>query len=121
MKPTSTDYVNKFLSAIQQGNTQQLEQMLHDEIVLLSDGGGKAVAATRPLVGIKAVSSFLMGIYTKHYQYARLESVMLNHEPALFYYVDDVLVTVQVFSIRDNHIGNFYFMRNPDKLKELQK
>jgi RNA polymerase sigma-70 factor (ECF subfamily) len=121
VKPATTDYVNKFLSAIQQGNTQQLEQLFHDEIVLLSDGGGKAVAATRPLVGIHAVSSFVMGVYTKYYQQARLEQVMLNHEPALFYYVDDVLVTVQVFSIRENGIGNFYFIRNPDKLKELQK
>lgn len=120
-KPARTDYVDKFLSAIQQGNTQQLEQLFHDEIVLLSDGGGKAIAAMRPLVGIKAVTGFLVGVYTKFYQGARIEKGMVNHEPALFYYVDNVLVTCQVFSIRDGQVDNFYFMRNPDKLKELQK
>lgn len=120
-KPAETDYIDKFLFAIQQGNTQQLEQLFHEEIVLTSDGGGKAVAATRPLVGIKAVTSFLMGVYTKYYQQARIEKGMVNHEPALFYYADNILVTCQIFSIRDGQVDNFYFMRNPDKLKELQK
>jgi RNA polymerase sigma factor (sigma-70 family) len=120
-KPAETNQLDKFLAAIQQGNTQQLEQLFHDEIVLLSDGGGKAIAATRPLVGIKAVTGFLVGVYTKFYQDARIEKGVVNHEPALFYYLDKELVTCQIFSIRNGQIDNFYFMRNPDKLKELQK
>lgn len=120
-KPVEAAAIDKYLNAIQQGNTHELEQLFHDEIVLLSDGGGKAIAATRPLVGIKAVTSFLMGVYAKNYQFARIEKGTVNHEPALLYYFDNVLVTCQIFSIRDGQVDNFYFMRNPDKLKELQK
>lgn len=120
-KPVQTDYIDKYLSAIRQGDTRQLEQLFHEEIVLLSDGGGKAVAATRPLIGIKSVSSFLVGIFNKSYSQAHFEKGEINHEPALFYYLGDTLVTCQVFSIREGQVENFYLMRNPDKLKELQK
>jgi RNA polymerase sigma factor (sigma-70 family) len=120
-QPVQTGYIDKYLSAIREGDTRQLEQMLHDEVVLLSDGGGKAVAATKPLLGIKSVISFLVGIFTKSYKNTHIEQREVNHEPALFYYHDGQLVTCQIFSIRDGQVENFYFMRNPDKLKELQK
>ncbi|NII27167.1 sigma-70 family RNA polymerase sigma factor [Pseudoflavitalea sp. X16] len=120
-QPVQTGYIDKYLSAIREGDTRQLEQMLHDEVVLLSDGGGKAVAATKPLMGIKSVISFLVGVFTKSYKETRIEQGEVNHEPALFYYHNGQLVTCQIFSIRDGQVENFYFMRNPDKLKELQK
>jgi RNA polymerase sigma-70 factor (ECF subfamily) len=120
-KPVQKDYVDKFLTAILQGNTQQLEQLFHEEIVIMSDGGGKVKAATKPVFGIKSVTRFLEGIFNKGYRQARIEKGEINHEPALFYYQDDTLVTCQVFSIQDGLIKGFYLMRNPDKLKTLQK
>lgn len=120
-KPVQKDYVDKFLTAILQGNTRQLEQLFHEEIVIMSDGGGKAKAATRPVVGIEPVIKFLEGIFRKGYKLARIEKGEINHEPALFYYQDNTLVTCQIFSIQDGLVKNFYLMRNPDKLKELQK
>ena len=120
-QPVQTGYIDKYLTAIREGDTRQLEQMLHDEVILLSDGGGKATAATKPLMGIKSVLSFLVGVFTKSYQQTRIVQKEVNHEPALFYYYDGQLVTCQIFSIRDGQVENVYFMRNPDKLKELQK
>lgn len=121
-KPAQTDYMDKYLAAMMQGDTKQLEQLLHDEIVLLSDGGGKVVAATKPLSGIKPVMTFLLGVFNKAgYRQLRIDKVMINHEPALLYYLDNQLVTCQIFSIRDGRAEGCYFVRNPDKLKELQK
>lgn len=120
-KPVQKDYVDKFLTAILQGNTRELEQLFHDEIVIMSDGGGKVKAATKPVFGIERVRKFLEGIFNKGYRQARIEKGEINHEPALFYYQGDTLVTCQVFSIQDGLIKGFYLMRNPDKLKALQK
>jgi len=120
-KPVEASYVNRYLSIIKQGDTRQLEQLFHDEIMLISDGGGKAVAATRPLLGIKPVVSFLQGVYNKTYRKASFELGVINHEPALFYYADGQLVTCQIFSIENGQVVNVYFMRNPDKLRSLQK
>jgi RNA polymerase sigma factor (sigma-70 family) len=86
-KPAEMDYLDKYLAVIQRGDTRQLEQLLHDEIFLISDGGGKAVAATRPILGVDSVTSFLMGIFNKNYKYTQIEKGTINHQPALLYYV----------------------------------
>jgi RNA polymerase sigma-70 factor (ECF subfamily) len=44
---------------------------------------------------------------------------MVNHHPALFYYVDGQLVTCQIFEWQNDLIRRVYFMRNPDKLVAL--
>ena len=119
--PSSTAYIDKYLSVIQQGDVQQLEQLLHDEVSLTSDGGGKAVSATKPLFGIHAVSSFLLGIFTKHYLLGTIEKGMVNQDPALFVYYEGKLVTCQVFAIEDGKLVDTWLMRNPDKLAALQK
>ncbi|WP_276481845.1 sigma-70 family RNA polymerase sigma factor [Paraflavitalea pollutisoli] len=119
--PVPADFVNKYLTVIQLGDAKQLEQFLHDEITLISDGGGKAVATTRPLLGMHRVTTFLQGVYNKTYRVLRAEVRQINHEPAILYYHGDQLVTCMVLSIENDRVEHFYFMRNPDKLRLLQK
>lgn len=120
-QPVKADFVNRYLSVIQLGDAKQLEQFLHDEITLISDGGGKAVAATKELQGMYAVTTFLQGVYNKTYRLLRAEVGQINHEPAVLYYHGDQLVTCMVLSIENGLVQHFYFMRNPDKLRLLQK
>jgi RNA polymerase sigma factor (sigma-70 family) len=117
----SSEYLHKYVEAIQSRDLKRLEQLLAAEITLVSDGGGKVAAATRPVVGKKPVMAFVLGIYQRFYYSARLEEGMVNHCPAIFYYVDDELVTCQVFIIENDIIEYMYFIRNPFKLKALQK
>jgi RNA polymerase sigma factor (sigma-70 family) len=117
----SADYLNKYMDAIQSRDMKRLEQLLSDEVSLVSDGGGKAAAATKPLFGKKHVIAFVSGIFQKFYQFARFEQGWVNHQPALFYYEGDELVTCQVFVVENGVIENIYFVRNPFKLKALQK
>jgi RNA polymerase sigma-70 factor (ECF subfamily) len=118
VKPSS-GYLNNYIDIIRSGNTQRLEQLLSDEIVVISDGGGKAAAALHPLVG-KEAASFLSGIYRKFYQNSRIEKSFVNHNPALFFYQNDQLVTCHVFELKDEKIERAYFIRNPDKLASLR-
>ena len=120
-KPADTAYLDKYLAVIRKGDTHQLEQLLHDEVSLTSDGGGKAVAAVNPLFGISSVSKFLAGIFAKNYSATLIEKGTVNHQPALFYYHEGKLVTCQIFTIENDTITSMYFMRNPDKLASLQK
>lgn len=114
-----SDYLDKYIDIIRSGNTQRLEQLLSDDIVVISDGGGKAAAAMHPLVG-KEAASFLSGIYRKFYQNSRIEKGFVNHNPALFFYQNNQLVTCHVFELKDEKIERAYFIRNPDKLVSLQ-
>ena len=99
---------------------KELQQLLSDDIVLVSDGGGKAVAALHPVVGKESALLFLSGIYRKFYQDRRIEKGVVNHHPALFFYDDGQLVTCQVFELHHGRIRRAYFMRNPDKLGLLR-
>lgn len=114
------DYLDNYIEIIHSGDTEKLEQLLSDDIVLVSDGGGKAAAAIHPLVGKEPASMFLSGIYRKFYQGSRIEKGFVNHHPTLFFYVANDLVTCQVLELKDEKIHRIYFLRNPDKLASLQ-
>lgn len=118
---TPEGYLDKYIDIIHSGDTKQLEQLLSEEIVLVSDGGGKAAAALQPLVGRERSLLFLSGIYRKFYQSSRIEKGFVNHHPALFFYEDDHLVTCQVLELKNETIHRIYFLRNPDKLASLKE
>jgi RNA polymerase sigma-70 factor (ECF subfamily) len=117
---TSVSYLDKYIDIIHNGDTKGLEQLLSDEIVLVSDGGGKAVAAQHPLVGKETALLFLSGIYRKFYQKKQIEKGFVNHHPALFFYEEEQLVTCQVLELQNEKIQRAYFLRNPDKLASLR-
>jgi RNA polymerase sigma-70 factor (ECF subfamily) len=115
------DYLNKFLHILQTGDRLELEKLLIDDITVTSDGGGKAVAFMNMITGRKDVMHLLAGLFRKFYNNARIETGSVNHQPALFYFENDNLVTCQILAIENGRITNIFFMRNPDKLKILQK
>jgi len=114
-----SDYLDKYIETIRSGDMKRLEALLNDEIVIISDGGGKAKAAMNPLEGKEKAVLFLSGIFTKFYQNRHIEKGQVNHHPALFYYEDGKLVNCQIFALRDGSVSGIYFMRNPDKLATL--
>lgn len=118
----NTNYVDKYLAAIQNANMAVLEKMLHDEVVVISDGGGKAVAFRKPVIGRTSVIKLLLGIFKKFYATdIELKKTIINHEPALCYYENGKLVNCQIFSLQKDGLASIYFIRNPDKLKILGK
>ncbi len=116
---THSDYLDKYIDTIRSRDIKKLEQLLSSEIVVVSDGGGKAASALNPLVGIESASLFLAGIYSKFYHDRPVIKGMVNHDPALFYYENGQLVTCQIFEWRNGLIHRVYMMRNPDKLVRL--
>jgi len=115
-------YVDKYLEAIQDANMAKLEKMLHDEVAVISDGGGKVTAFIKPVIGRNPVIKLLVGVFRKFYAgNTVLKKTTINHEPALCYYQDGKLVTCQIFSLQKDGLNHVYFMRNPDKLKALEK
>ncbi len=116
------DYLNKYLEVIYNGDTGQLENLLQHDVTAISDGGGKASAALRPISGKLKVTKFLFGIFKKFYrttEEARIEQGNINHHPALLYYHNNTLLTCQIFDFKNGNISRIWFIRNPDKLQSL--
>ena len=115
--PDPKAFLLKYLDVIRKGDTTRLEELLHQDIVAVSDGGGKASAAVQSLAGRKAVLAYVFGIFRKFYQSADVRPTLINHQPALLYYHNGQLSNCQVFTIDATGASQVYFIRNPDKLR----
>ncbi len=115
------DGVNKlislFLKACAEGDTSGLVAMLKDDIVMHSDGGGKAAAAVNSLVGSEVVSKFFVGIIRKGQALSPVvQTVAVNNRPAILITVDGRPVSLFYLEEQEGKIANIYVMRNPEKM-----
>lgn len=107
----------EFLQACTTGDLSGLLQLFSEDVLLVSDGGGKVTAALRPVEGADKVARFFLGIFRKAPEYAHARILKVNGYPALAGYLGDQLVTLFSFDIADNRITRCFAHRNPDKLR----
>jgi RNA polymerase sigma-70 factor (ECF subfamily) len=117
----------RFARAFSSGDGSELTALLAKDVGLWSDGGGKASAARRPLIGRDQVLNFLIGLHrtaqtaglTPRDVSLRIEDV--NSEPALVVRFGQRLESIFVFSIVDGGISGIRVVRNPDKLVHIDR
>jgi RNA polymerase sigma-70 factor, ECF subfamily len=114
----NTRIAAEFMMAAAGGDVQAVMSMLAPDVVWTSDGGGKASAARRPVLGADKVARAIVGLISRGVQLpdVRAEMVVCNAAPAVLFYVGDQLEGVFTVEIVDGKISNVYAMRNPDKL-----
>lgn len=115
----------RFARAFSSGNGSELTEMLTHDVGMWSDGGGKASASRRPLLGRDEVLNFLLGLY-RTAQNTGVRDVSLkfedvNSEPALVLRIGDHLESIFVFSVKDGRISAIRVVRNPDKLARIDR
>ena len=108
-----------FFAAAAGGDLQQLMDLLAPDVVLLSDGGGKAKAALRPITGADKVARFLLGIRPAD-GFADVEWRSVNGTPSALVHLDGRLDTVATGVVVDGKVARLYLVRNPDKLTGLR-
>lgn len=108
--------LESFLAAAAQGDLAALEGMLTEDVVLYSDGGGKAAAARNPLVGPSVVARFMAGITAKAPPGRSASIVSLNGLPAMVGRVNGEVVVTMSLDLDGDRIRRVYMMRNPEKL-----
>jgi RNA polymerase sigma-70 factor (ECF subfamily) len=101
--------------------------VLAADVGLWSDGGGKVLAARRPVLGRDSVVNLLLGIRrTAPATGIPLESVTLdiievNLEPAIVLRVSGQVNSIYAFTIEDAAIAAIRVVRNPDKLRFVER
>jgi len=116
----------RFARAFSSGNGSELVGLLSQDVGLWSDGGGKASAARRPLVGRDEVVNFLAGLYrtgqtTGQARDAALSIEDVNSEPAVVLRIGGRLESIFVFSVDEDRITGIRVVRNPDKLARIDR
>ncbi|MEN3609096.1 RNA polymerase sigma-70 factor [Plantactinospora sp. ZYX-F-223] len=107
--------LERFLAAALGGDVPALERLLAEDVVAWADGGGKAPAMRRPLVGREEVLRYLVAL-TGYAQRIRMTPDVVNGEPALVLYLDGQLSGVTVPEFDGDRIIALRTITNPDKL-----
>jgi RNA polymerase sigma-70 factor (ECF subfamily) len=116
----------RFARAFSTGNGSELTAILTQDVGMWSDGGGKASAARRPLLGRDEVLNFLLGLYrtgqtTGVARHASLNLEDVNSEPALVLRIGGRLESIFVFSVENDQVSAIRVVRNPDKLARIDR
>ncbi|MBL8769960.1 MAG: RNA polymerase sigma factor SigJ [Phenylobacterium sp.] len=110
-----------FGAAAATADVRALRELLAEDAILVSDGGGKRTAALRVLVGRDDVIGLIQGIVWRHGDLGvrRVEPVRINGLPGLLIEVSDGPETFALEPSDDGRIAAVYIMRNPEKLRHL--
>ncbi|MFC4778280.1 RNA polymerase sigma factor SigJ [Paenibacillus sp. GCM10023252] len=112
--------VREFVSSLLQGNRAKLLELVSENVVLYSDGGGKVRAAGVPVAGIEQVLKLhqnLLKMYAGSYTYSFLT---VNGGPGILIQMKGELRYIYSFGWENDQIRTIYTVANPDKLRHVQ-
>ncbi|MDQ8738091.1 RNA polymerase sigma factor SigJ [Paenibacillus sp. LHD-38] len=118
----NSEWVHGFMAALKQGNLNQILSMLDQDVILVSDGGGKVTAAVDPIETRELVAQFLLGPVRQASMKEGIPVIeigQINGQPGLILRSSEGIHTVAMLHIEENKIQNLYVVRNPDKLKHV--
>ncbi|WP_152397863.1 RNA polymerase sigma factor SigJ [Paenibacillus cellulositrophicus] len=120
---TEREWVSRFLTSFEQGNIDEILSLLTEDVMLVSDGGGKVLAFTRPIQARDQVARILAGAFEgikPYYQGSlRSEFALLNGETSIVLRSGDETVAAIFLQRRYGKLAGIYIVRNPDKLTRV--
>jgi RNA polymerase sigma-70 factor (TIGR02957 family) len=119
--------IGRFVDALRNGDDDAMAGVLAEDVGFWSDGGGKALAARRPVFGRDHVGTMLAG-FRRTASSAGVDLATLtldiadvNGEPAMLLRAAGRLDSVYAFTVDDGAIAAIRVVRNPDKLRFLER
>ena len=109
-----------FLEAAEKGEAGRLEGLLAEDVVLISDGGGKVVSATRPIGGRTNVARFLVGISQKAPAGTTVSFRQVNGVPGAEVRIEGRVAALFTLQVAKGRIRRVFVVRNPEKLSALE-
>lgn len=112
--------VERYATAILEGDEQKLIEAVTEDVILFTDGGGKVAANINPIYGAIKMARFVKGVLRK-FPFDKLEyrPTLVNGEPGLLALRNGKLDSVLAFRFDRKRISAVYGIRNPDKLRSV--
>ena len=112
--------LQQFVDTSLNGNVQELLALLAKDVVLYTDGGGKATAVPNPIYGAEAVARFFVGGRKKLLPAGITRRFAeINGQPGVIAYHNGRVFGVLSLDVTDGRVQRIYIVRNPDKLARL--
>ena len=111
-----------FGEAVTSGNVARLAELLREDAVAITDGGGRKTAARNPIQGADKIARFFIGLAAKNAGHEiRVEPTMINGAIGALLYLDGELDHTMSMAISGEKIAAIYIVRNPDKLRHAPR
>jgi RNA polymerase sigma-70 factor, ECF subfamily len=114
------DLMMRFIQATRSGDMKGLVELLSSEVVLHTDGGGKAVALAKEVRGADKVAGTIierMATTLPKNLVARITRI--NGKPGLVSYLNGKPFSALTLDFRDGLVQTIYVVTNPEKLAHL--
>jgi RNA polymerase sigma-70 factor, ECF subfamily len=109
-----------FLEATLSGDMEAIIELLSEDVILYSDGGGKTRAPLNPIHGADNVARFLAGIMGRIPPGFTVRKTRVNGRPGYVSYLGDGSPqSVVTFDVLDNRVRTIRLLVNPEKLANL--
>ncbi len=108
-----------FMQAARGGERETIKALLADDVMLVSDGGGKVPSFPIILRGMERIAKLYAHATKKFNNQIIYRMATINGEPGLLRYLDGQLESAQAFVTDGTRITAIYIVRNPDKLSEI--
>lgn len=112
---TQEELLEKYVHAIRNRDTHALESLLAEDIQYYADGGTLRVLRTF-CEGVHDVAAHLLIAFEKYQTKMTTRFAILNHQPALVYYLGDRLAMCTIFDVVDGKIIRLDNLIGPEKL-----
>jgi RNA polymerase sigma-70 factor (ECF subfamily) len=108
-----------FLEAARGQDMDTLVSLLDENVVLHGDGGGKAIAIKKAVVGRMAVARFIIAVTQTLPPDATVEEIELNGAPGLVAKAGGRIVVAIMIDTDGERIRSVFAVANPDKLDAI--
>ena len=113
------EIVEAFATATAEGDMGRLVALLHPDVVMLTDGGGKLNAPRKPIEGAERVATATIALARKGADPATLQFVEVNGMPGIAGRDWDGTPNVVAFTVDGGLITAIHIVRNPDKVRGI--
>jgi RNA polymerase sigma-70 factor (ECF subfamily) len=115
------ELLTSFIVATRSGDTAALERLLAADVESRADGGGHVHAATKPVIGVRAVSRLFAGLSRQLPPELHVRVETLNGWPTALMSVEGVLWSALQIQVSDGLIARIDSVINPHKLARLAR
>jgi RNA polymerase sigma-70 factor (ECF subfamily) len=114
------DLLKRFIQATRSGDMKGLVELLSSEVVLHTDGGGKAVALAKEVRGAnKVAGTIIERMATTLLKNLVARMTRINGKPGLVSYLNGKPFSALTVDFRDGVAHAIYVVTNPEKLAHL--
>lgn len=109
--------LERFIEVAHTGDRKRIVELFAADAVMVSDGGGKALAVHRPMIGAQRLSWFWHAISRSFTPSLEAGLVRINGELGVGYCLNGRVRSLMTFETDGKVVHSIYALRNPDKLK----